>query len=405
MNGQGLGLSDRVAGMASNQIADIANLGRDDPAVIKLWIGEGDLATPDFIREAAEQALRDGHTRYTYSHGLPALRRALADYHARHWRDATGAPLSLSPDRFSVTAGGVQAMMQAFQSILEPGDEVIAPVPTWPNLAEIIRITGGRFVPVPFRVSAAGRFSLSLDDIVAAITPRTRAIAINSPSNPTGWLMPRAQMAALVEIARARGLWIMSDEVYGHFTDPDPETGLPRPAPSFLEVTTPTDRLLVTNTFSKNWCMTGWRAGWIIFPDGMGQVFENLSQYNTTGVATFIQHAAIAALNQGDDGIRALVRRTMASRDVLLAALQAVPGLRIVRPQGGFYLFFGVHGMNDSFATAVRILREAGVGLAPGSAFGPGGGNFLRLCFAIDPALATEAARRLTAFFQAPAET
>lgn len=387
-----LGLSARVAAMPTNQIADIADLAREDPSVIRLWIGEGDLPTPDFIRVAAEQAMQAGQTRYTYAHGLPALRRALADYHARHWG------VAVDPGRFSVTAGGVQAMMQAFQAILEPGDEVIAPVPTWPNLDAIVRINHGKMVPVPFRVND-GCFSLDLDDLVAAIGPRTRAIAINSPSNPTGWVMPREQMAELVRIARARGLWIFSDEVYGLFVDGD------RPAPSFLEVTEPDDRLLVTNTFSKNWCMTGWRAGWVIFPDGMSRVFENLSQYNTTGVATFIQQAAISALNEGDPGVRALVARTMAARDVLLDALAGIPEITVVKPEGGFYLFFGVRGMNDAFSTAVRILREAGVGLAPGSAFGPGGSGYLRLCFAIDPALAAEAARRLDAFFAGTRET
>lgn len=382
----GLGLSARMTAMPTNKIADIADLAREDPAVIRLWIGEGDLPTPDFIRTAAEQAMQAGQTRYTYAHGLPALRQALADYHTRHWR------VAVDPGRFSVTAGGVQAMMQAFQAILEPGDEVIAPVPTWPNLAEIVRINHGRLVPVPFRVSD-GRFSLDLDDLLAAIGPRTRAIAINSPSNPTGWMMPKVQMAELMRIARDRGLWILSDEVYGLFVDGG------RPAPSFLEVAEPTDRLLITNTFSKNWCMTGWRAGWVIFPEGMSRIFENLSQYNTTGVATFIQHAAIAALNEGDPGIRALVTRTMTARDVLLDALAAIPEVTVVKPDGGFYLFFGVRGMNDAFSTAVRILREAGVGLAPGSAFGPGGDGYLRLCFAIDPTLAAEAARRLDAFF------
>ncbi len=206
------GSPDRISGIELNQICDIADLAREDPDVIKLWIGEGDLPTPDFIREAAVASLAAGQTRYTYSHGVPALREALDRYHKRHWNVDIGA------DRFSVTAGGVQAIMQAFQAVLSPGDEVIVPVPAWPNLVEIVRILGGKVVPVNYRVAEGGGFRLDLDDIFAAVTPRTRVIAINSPSNPTGWIMPREQMKAVLDFARSRGIWIVSDEVYAHFT-------------------------------------------------------------------------------------------------------------------------------------------------------------------------------------------
>ena len=205
------GVPERIAGIPVNQICGIADLAREDPDVVKLWIGEGDLPTPGFIQAAATAAMTAGHTRYTYSLGLPALREALDRYHLRHWGVQVGA------GRFSVTAGGVQAIMQAFQAVLSPGDEVIVPVPAWPNLLEIVRILGGTVVPVPFR-PVDGGFHLDLDDVLRAVTPRTRVIAINSPSNPTGWIMPRARMAALLDAARSRGIWILSDEVYAHFT-------------------------------------------------------------------------------------------------------------------------------------------------------------------------------------------
>lgn len=383
------GTPERISRIELNQICDIADLAREDPDVIKLWIGEGDLPTPDFIKDAAVVAMQAGHTRYTYSHGVPALRAALDRYHKRHWN------VDVGPNRFSVTAGGVQAIMQAFQAIISPGDEVIVPVPAWPNLVEIIGILGGTVVPVPYRTTGSGGFTLDLNDVYAAVTPRTRAIAINSPSNPTGWIMPKEQMVEVRDFARERGLWIVSDEVYCHFTYDGTI------APSFLEVTEPTDRLLITNTFSKNWCMTGWRIGWLIYPEGMSTVFDNLSQYNTTSVSTFSQYAAVAALDQGDDFIRRLVERSARGREIICATLDKLPNVKVFWPQGTFYFFFSVRGMNSGYEMARRILREAGVGVAPGSAFGPGGEQYLRVCFAVDPALIAEGASRLEAFLRA----
>lgn len=381
------GSPERISGIQLNQICDIADLAREDPEVIKLWIGEGDLPTPEFIREAAEASLAAGQTRYTYSLGVPALREALDRYHKRHWN------VDVGPDRFSVTAGGVQAIMQAIQAVINPGDEVIVPVPAWPNLLEIVRIVGGKVVPVAYRQAEGGGFRLDLDDVFNAVTPRTKVIAINSPSNPTGWIMPRHEMQQLLDFARSRGLWIISDEVYSHFT----YNG--QLASSFLEITEPTDRLIITNTFSKNWCMTGWRVGWLIYPRGMSTVFDNLSQYNTTSVATFIQHAAVAALDKGDDFIRSLVERSGKAREIICTALDRLPNVKVFWPEGTFYFFFSVHGMNSGYDMARRILRDAHVGVAPGSAFGPGGEAYLRVCFAVDPKLIKEGTDRLVEFF------
>lgn len=380
------GVPDRIAGISLSQICDIADLARDDASVIKLWVGESDLPTPRFISDAAVAALQAGHTRYTYSHGVPALRDALSAYHKRHWN------VDVAPSRFSVTAGGMQAIAQALQAVLEPGDEVVVPVPAWPNLLEITRILGGTVVPVPYRTPQGGGFDLDLEDLFAAVTPRTRVIAVNSPANPTGWIMKRADMIALRDFARERGIWIVSDEVYAHFTFGE---GV---APSFLEITGPADRLIVTNTFSKNWCMTGWRIGWLIFPEGLSEVFDNLSQYNTTGVATFCQYGAVAALEEGDGFIREQAARAQAGRDLICTALEGVPGIRVFWPRGAFYFFFAVEGLEDGHALARAILRDTAVGLAPGSAFGPGGEACMRLCFAVSPDLLARTAERLVPY-------
>ncbi|MDQ1078648.1 pyridoxal phosphate-dependent aminotransferase [Pseudoroseomonas cervicalis] len=382
-------LPARIRELAQNQIAEIADLAREDPAVIKLWIGEGDLPTPPFVVEAAAEAMRAGHTRYTYALGLPRLRQALSDYHRRHWG------VEVPAGRFTVTTGGMNAIMQGLQAVLSPGEEVIYPAPHWPNLAATVQVLGGVPVPVALQRDESGGFRLDLAAIEAAITPRTRVIAINSPSNPTGWVMGREQMMALRDLARARGLWILSDEVYNHFTYGNAI------APSFLEICDGADRLLVSNTFSKNWAMTGWRAGWLVFPEGLAATFDNLSQYNTTSIPTFIQHACIAALEQGDDFIGEMVARCRESRRIFSEGLAAIPGVRVQAPEGSFYLMFSVDGETDSRALAVRILRQAKVGLAPGTAFGEDPDGKLRLCFAVSPALAREAMARLDAMLRA----
>ncbi|MDP4024996.1 pyridoxal phosphate-dependent aminotransferase [Methylobacterium sp. NEAU 140] len=379
------GLSPRIQGIRTSQIGLVADRGRDDPDVVKLWIGEGDLPTPDFIVEAAHRAMRAGHTRYVTSLGLPRLREALSAYHARHWG------VDVPAERFAVTVGGMNAIMQAAQALLEPGDEIVMPSPGWPNLAEAVRVTGGVPVTVPYRVGPDGRFSLPLEDIAAAITPRTRVVMVNSPSNPTGWIMPRAEMIALRDLARARGLWLLADEVYAHFNYGDGLT------PSFLQICTEDDRLIVANTFSKNWAMTGWRAGWLIFPRGLGPVFAKLGQYNTTSIPTFVQHAAVAALDEGDGFIRETVARCAESRAILVDGLTRLPGVTAAAPDGAFYLMARLSEGERSLDLAFRLLSEAKVGVAPGTAFGPEGEGFVRMCFAISPALAREAVSRLSA--------
>lgn len=379
------GSPERISGIELNQICDIADLARSDPNVIKLWLGEGDLPTPQFVADAAMSALASGHTRYTYGLGIPELREALDRYHKRHW------DIDLGFERFSVTAGGTQAIMQAFQAIISPGDEVIVPFPAWPNLVEIVRILGGTVVPVHYRVSETG-FTLDLDDVRAAITPKTKIISINSPSNPTGWIMPMDDMITLRDLVREKGLWLISDEVYAHFTFDGTL------APSFLQITEPTDRLIVVNTFSKNWCMTGWRIGWVIFPQGMETVFENLSQYNTTSVATFIQYAAIAALDQGDGFTKALVERSAKARQVICSALDQLPNVRVFWPDGTFYFLFRIDGVDHSYEMARTILRETSVGVAPGTAFGHGADPYFRVCFAVEPERVRVAADKLVEF-------
>lgn len=380
-------LPARVRGLGTSQIGMVADLGRDDPDVVKLWIGEGDLPTPPFVVEAAHAAMLAGHTRYTYSLGLPALRQALSAYHRRHWG------VDVAASRFAITAGGMNAIMQAAQALIEPGDEIIVPSPCWTNLGQAMKVMGGVPVSVAYRGDSDGRFSLRLQDILDAVTERTKIIVINSPSNPTGWVMPVAEMKALRDAARERGLWILADEVYSHFVYGNSI------APSFLEICTDQDRLIVSNTFSKNWAMTGWRAGWLVYPAGMDSVFARLGQYSITSIPTFVQHAAVAALDHGDDFIRTMVARCTESRAILVDGLSRMKGITAFPPDGAFYLMARVDTPESSLELALRLLRDAKVGVAPGTAFGPEGAGCIRMCFAVSPDLAREAVARMTGFF------
>ena len=383
------GLSKRIKGVSFSQIGQVADRGRDDPDVVKLWIGEGDLPTPDFVVEAAYEAMRAGHTRYSHTLGLPRLRQALSAYYSRHWN------VDVPFDRFAITVGGMNAIMQTAQALLDPGDEIIVPTPAWPNIVEAMRLVGGVPVAVPYRLGGDGRLVLDLNDIVASITPKTRAIFINSPSNPTGWVMPRPDMEALVDLARARGLWIVADEVYSHFTYDG------QIAPSFLQICDENDRLIITNTFSKNWAMTGWRAGWLVLPRGLNETFAKLSEYNTTSIPAFVQHAAVRALDDGDEFIRTMAARCAESRAILVDGLSVLPGISVLPPDGAFYLMVKAQTGETSLDLALRLLREVKVGVAPGTAFGAAGEGYLRLCFAISPALARETVTRLTRAFAA----
>jgi aspartate/methionine/tyrosine aminotransferase len=364
-------------------IVEVMNHGRSREGVIPLWAGEGDMPTPAFITEAATRALAAGETFYTWQRGIPELRQALARYHARvYGRD-------FSPEEFFVTGSGMQAIQIALAMTAGVGDEVLIPTPTWPNAAAAAGIIGAKPVEVPMTFGNAG-WTVDLDRLAGAAGARTRALFVVSPSNPTGWTATRAELAALLALARRHGLWIIADETYGRFWYGDGAR-----AASFIDVMAPDDRVLFVNTFSKNWAMTGWRIGWIMANPALGQVIENMIQYATSGVAQFMQRAAIAALDRGESFVAHQVARARRGRDIVCQALGAVGRCRFAVPQGAFYLFFAVEGEADTRRLALRLIDEAGVGLAPGSAFGSSGRGFLRLCFARNAEQLETAVQRL----------
>ncbi len=361
-------LRDEARRAPESGITAVIGHGRGRPGLIPLWVGEGDLATPGFICDAAVDSLRGGDTFYTWQRGIPELRAALAAYYRRQF----GA--DFSDEEFIVTGGGMHAILLALQALAGHGDEVVYIAPAWPNFAAAAEIAGARAVPVELDLSENG-WTLDLARLEAAITPRSRAIFVNSPSNPTGWTADRSTLEQLCDIARRKGLWLIADEIYSRFHYDDAR------APSFLDVTQAGDSILFVNSFSKNWAMTGWRIGWLRIPPHLQQLFENLVQYSNSGVPHFLQRGAVAALEQGDAFVDEQVERARTARDRICRALTATGRVRLAVPEGAFYLFFGIAGVTDSHRAALDIIDEANVGLAPGAAFGAGGEGFFRLCF------------------------
>jgi aspartate/methionine/tyrosine aminotransferase len=351
-------------------IVTAAMYGMTKPDCLAFWSGQGNLPTPEEFCRPAIESLLAGETFYTWQRGIPELREALVRYHQRHYG------VNLHTDNFGITGGGMQAIQNAIQMIASDGDEVIIPTPAWPNYAGPLRLQGTKPFEVPM-LFANGRWSLDLEKLFAALTPRTKAICINSPSNPLGWTATRDDLVAIRDFARKHGIWILGDEVYGRFYFNG--SGVKR-APSFLDVCDSEEQLILCNTFSKNWAMTGWRQGWMQVPRALAPVMERFIQYNTSGSPVFLQKGCAAAVEHGDAFVDQQVATARRNRDIVVEAFKQLPQLRFQIPDGAFYLFFAIEGMMDSLATTLRIIDEAGVGFAPGGTFGPGGEGFLRMC-------------------------
>jgi len=377
-------LRPEIEGLETSKIVEVWQLGFGRERLIPLWVGESDLPTPGFICEAASAALAAGETFYTHKRGLPELRRALADYTDRLYGT------KLDPERVTVTGSAMNAIMLTLQAVVGPGDAVAVLTPVWPNILSAVEVVGARVRAVPLEPCPAGGFRLDLDRLAAALDGPTRALFVNAPGNPTGWTIEPAEQRAILELCRARRIWLIGDEVYHRFVYDWPV------APSFLALAAPEDPLIVVNSFSKTWAMTGWRIGWLTHPPSLAETFDRLIEYNTSGGQAFLQRGCLAAVTEGEGFVAELVERCRIGGELVFQRLAALPRVRIARPQGSFYSFFAVDGVTDSLAFAKRILMETDVGLSPGSAFGPGGEGHLRLCFASSPERLSEALDRLS---------
>ncbi|MEK9660390.1 MAG: pyridoxal phosphate-dependent aminotransferase [Alphaproteobacteria bacterium] len=367
---------EQLQGSWIRVIAD-ANLGRE--GVIPLWFGEPDQPTPQFIK--------DNHVFYAQNRGIPSLREVLSDY-------MTGLyGRSIGTERITATVSGMSAIMLVSELLIDAGDNMIVVGPIWPNCRETVHIMGGEARDVLLKADETGRWQLDLDELKSKCDERTRGIFINSPGNPTGWVMHANEQRALLDFCREHGIYVVADEVYVRLAyDRDR-------APSFLDIAEPDDRLIVINSFSKSWSMTGWRLGWLTHPEDIGTSLSKLNEFNIASPPTFIQHAGVVAVRDGEDFVRETVERYRRNRDLVFQRLAAMPRVTLARPEGAFYAFFALDGMTDSVACARELIEKTGVGLAPGLAFGQGGEGWMRLCFAADAATLSEALDRLEPAF------
>ncbi|MGD0866915.1 MAG: pyridoxal phosphate-dependent aminotransferase [Rhizomicrobium sp.] len=372
-----------ILNLKPNGIAAVSKLALGEPDVIALWFGETDLVTPAFIRDAAKQALDEGRTFYTNARGITPLREAIRDFHRR----TLNAEIAL--ERITVPGAAMLAVILALQSVVETGDNIVAVSPVWPNIFQAAEICGAevRYARLDDDWHAsAPRWNLDLEKLFAACDARTKAIFVASPGNPTGWIMTRDEQRAVLDFARARGIAIISDEVYGTLTFDGSAH-----APSFLQIAEPDDAVFVVNSFSKPWAMTGWRIGWLVHPASIETPMWMMSAADNTGATTFAQWGALAALSPRGDAFRVeMLERCRNGRDVVRKFLGGQNRIRWIEPEGAFYGFLHVEGMKDSLGFASDLVRNARVGVAPGSAFAPPedtrSDSFIRICFAQDPA-------------------
>ncbi|CAN5195811.1 pyridoxal phosphate-dependent aminotransferase [soil metagenome] len=370
-----------VQALKASRIREVANAGIGLDGILPFWFGEPDHPTAMSIREAARESLAAGETFYSHNLGLPALRATLSRYLGTlHGRPVDSAAIA-------VTSSGVNALMIVHQALTSPGDRVVVVTPVWPNLTEAPRILGANVVRVALDFDAARGWTLDLDRLLDALTPGTRTLVVNSPNNPTGWTLTADQQRLLLDHCRKLGIWIVADDVYERIWFGGRNAAGQTCAPSFLDIATPDDRVVSTNSFSKAWRMTGWRLGWFVAPADFVEQCGKLLEYNTSCAPVFVQRAGIEAVEHGEQELRTELIRYRAARDHLAERLARIDGVDAPAAPGAMYAFFRMAGMGDSVEYCKRLVREERLGLAPGSAFGPEGDGFVRWCFASDLAL------------------
>ena len=360
--------------------------------VLRLYFGESNVPTPDYIKRAAMKAMADGFTYYTENAGLPSTRQSIA----RYYREIHG--VELDPEReIAVTASGVQALNVGIRCALDPGDEALALTPAWPNGSAIVRMSNGLPVEIPHPL-AGGRYEIDFDALERAVTPRTRLLIYTSPSNPLGWVAAESDQRRLLDFARRHDLWILADEVYErlYYTE-----RLGTPAPSILRLATRDDALMVVHSFSKSYCMTGWRVGWLVARQDLAARATQLNEFIISHAPSFAQRAGETALLWGESTLKEMLVHLKENRDLCLAALARMPGVTVPKPDGAFYLFPRIEGLADSMDFCRRLLVQTKVGLAPGVAFGAGGEGSLRICYASDKPILETAMERLAGFLAA----
>ncbi len=380
------GLARSVLAVEGSRIRELADIAMSMQGVLKLYFGESNLPTPQYIKNAAARAMESGFTYYTANAGMPSTREAIAE------KECELHGVDLDPaTQIVVTASGVQALHLAINCVLDPGDEAIVLTPAWPNGAAIIGLCSAGGVQIP-HVLQGGRYEIDFAVVEAAITPRTRLLLYTSPSNPLGWVARPEEQDRLLEICRRHGMWLIADEVYERIYYAGPV------APSILRLCNPDDAVAVVQSFSKAYCMTGWRLGWLVSRPDFVRKATQVNEFVVSHAPTFTQKAGEVALREGEASLAAMVARLRENRDFARSALLSVPGVILPQAEGAFYLFPRFDAASDSFEFCRQLLVKTKVGIAPGVAFGNGGEGSVRICYAADRSVLEPAMERLTRF-------
>ena len=386
-------LSDSALRISHSRIRELAEIAMTMDGVLKLYFGESNLPTPEYIKRAAQKAMADGYTFYTSNAGLPSLRQTLAGY----YQEQHAVALDPAAD-FVVTASGVQALNLAIRCVLDPGDEALVLTPAWPNGSSNVEMSNAIPIEIPHPL-VGDRYHIDFDALEAAVTPRTRLLIYTSPSNPLGWVATVQEQQGLLDFSRRHNLWLLADEVYERLNYTGVKTLTP--APSILRLSTRDDAVIVVQSFSKTYCMTGWRLGWLVARRDLAARATQLNEFVVSHAPSFTQRAAESALLWGESQLAEMLTRLRANRDFCLSALRKMPGVTVPSPDGAFYLFPKFAAAADSFDFCKRLLLETQVGLAPGVAFGTGGEGSVRICYAAERPILEQAMARLGPFLSA----
>jgi len=384
--------SERVSRISVSSTAAVAmkaeKLKASGVNLVDFGVGEPDFPTPENIKKAAMEALQQNFTKYTAAGGTRELKQAIVERHAQDFGS------NYTPEECLVTVGGKHAVFEAIAATVNPGDEVLLPVPYWVSFLDIIQYAGGRAVLRETREEE--NFVVRVDALETLITPKTRVIIINSPSNPTGAVVPHAELERLLALAVERRIVVMSDETYSHFVYDGRK-------PFSLGSTRNRENLVVIGSLSKIYAMTGWRVGYALSSAKLIAAMLKLQSHSTSNPTSFAQKGAIEALRGPQDSVQKMLAEYRRRRDRMVAGLRAIPGIRCVNPQGAFYVYPNVgsylkkDGLGDTAQLAERLLEEAGVAVVPGAGFGTH--EHVRLSYATSLAQIDEGLGRLKQFF------
>ncbi|CAB1082196.1 Aspartate aminotransferase (EC [Olavius algarvensis Delta 1 endosymbiont] len=381
-----ISLAPSLVHVAPSQIRAIADVAFPMEGVLKLHFGESNLQTPQYLKDAAYQAMNEGYTFYSENAGLPALRTAIAAKYAElHQIDLNAA------DEILITASGVQALNVSIRCVIDPGDEALVLTPNWPNGSAIVSLFGGSPRELPLSWNGV-RYEIDFAALENALTPKTRLLIYASPSNPLGWVADVAEQQALLDFCRRHELWLLADEVYERIYYGG------EVAPSILRLCTRDDAVIVVQSFSKSYCMTGWRLGWVVARRDLIIKAAQLNEFIVSHAPSMIQRAGIKALQQGEEDISTMVKSLRGKVDFCYEAFHSMKGVSVARPEGAFYLFAQIAEVDDSYSFALRLLEETRVAVAPGVAFGNGGEGAVRICCAADMSILEEAIERIGNF-------